>query len=218
MFSWLKRQPPHPLLPTIELSFLLPQEISVTIREPDTKDGNVSFGELIVIAQLVKRRQPRKIFEIGTFDGRTTLNLAANTSENTKVFTLDLPQGMTVETSAGGDKKFMGKVKTGARFKDRDEERKITQLFGDSAKFDFSPYKNSMDFIFVDGSHAYEYTLKDSESALLMAKPGTVILWHDYAASWPGVTRALNELYQSDSHFKNLKHINGTSLAHLSHR
>jgi len=122
-----------------------------------------------------------------------------------------------IQTSSGGDKKFIGKVETGFRFREKEGSRKITQLSGDSAKFDFSPYARSMDFIFVDGSHAYEYILKDSESALKIAKPSAVILWHDYAASWPGVTRALNELYQKkDNEFQNLKHINGTSLVYLS--
>ena len=73
-----------------------------------------------------------------------------------------------------------------------------------------------MDFVFVDGSHAYEYVLKDSESALKMIKPGGVILFHDYNTSWPGVTKALNELFTSNPRFKNLRHISQTSLAILS--
>ena len=222
MFRWLRKPQIKAILPKIELGALWPDEISVKILEPDAKDGNVSLGELVIISQLVKLRNPLKIFEIGTFDGRTTLNMALNSSPNTEIFTLDLPprkSDFPTEVGlplAGGDKKFIGKVETGFRFKGKEASKKIKQLLGDSAKFDFSPFYNSMDFVFVDGSHAYEYVLKDSESALKMIKPGGVILFHDYNTSWPGVTKALNELFTSNPRFKNLRHISQTSLAILS--
>ena len=222
MFRWLRKPQIKAILPKIELGALWPDEISVKILEPDAKDGNVSLGELVIISQLVKLRNPLKIFEIGTFDGRTTLNMALNSSPNTEIFTLDLPprtSDFQLEVGlplAGGDKKFIGKVETGFRFKGKEASKKIKQLLGDSAKFDFSPFYNSMDFVFVDGSHAYEYVLKDSESALKMIKPGGVILFHDYNTSWPGVTKALNELFTSNPRFKNLRHISQTSLAILS--
>lgn len=216
MFRWLRKPQIKAIIPKIELSALWPDEISVKILEPDAKDGNVSLGELIVISQLIKLRNPLKIFEIGTFDGRTALNMALNSSPQTAIYTLDLAPGEAAESSTGGDKKFIGKVETGFRFKGKEASKKINQLLGDSAKFDFAPYQNSMDFVFVDGSHAYEYVLKDSESALKIIKPGGIILFHDYNTSWPGVTKALNELYQNDSRFKNLKHISGTSLVILS--
>mgnify|MGYP001607622972 CR=1 FL=1 len=216
MFRWLRKPQIKAILPKIDLSALWPGEISVKILEPDAKDGNVSLGELVAISQLVKLRNPLKIFEIGTFDGRMALNLALNSPPQAAIYTLDLAPGETAETSAGGDKKFIGKVETGFRFKGREVSKKIEQLFGDSTRFDFSPYQNSMDFIFVDGSHAYEYVLKDSENALKMIKPGGIILFHDYNTSWPGVTKALNELFASDLRFKDLKHISGTSLVCLT--
>ena len=91
MFRWLRKPQIKAILPKIELGALWPDEISVKILEPDAKDGNVSLGELVIISQLVKLRNPLKIFEIGTFDGRTTLNMALNSSPNTEIFTLDLP-------------------------------------------------------------------------------------------------------------------------------
>ena len=222
MIFWRRKPRVEALLPKIGVSELLPEEISVKIQEADTKDGNVSFGELVLIAQLVKLRKPSRIFEIGTFDGRTTLNLAINSGDGAQIFTLDLEAGEKAETSAGGDKKFMGKVETGYRFKKRLESSKIIQLLGDSAKFNFANFHNSIDFVFIDGSHAYEYIKKDSETAFEITKPrlpdgqaGATILWHDYNTSWPGVTEALNELYQSDPRFKNLHHITGTSLVIL---
>lgn len=54
--------------------------------------------------------------------------------------------------------------------------------------------------VFVDGSHAYECMLKDSETSLRFCKSPTVVVWHDYAM-WPGVTSALNHLYREDLRF-----------------
>jgi hypothetical protein len=96
---------------------------------------------------------------------------------------------------------------------------KICQLYGDSATFDFTPFFG-MDFIFIDGSHSYEYVLNDSRKAIQLLREGKgVILWHDYATEWwEGVTKALNDLYLNDSEFKDLKWIAGTSLVYLFKR
>jgi len=97
-----------------------------------------------------------------------------------------------------------------------DAARKITQLFGDSATFDFSPYRAEL--IFVDASHAYDYVRNDSAKALaLLADSRGVIVWHDYG-EWPGVTRALDELAKSDARFAKLRWIRGTTLAVLDRR
>ena len=80
---------------------------------------------------------------------------------------------------------------------------------GDSATFDFSPFYQEIDLIFIDGSHQYNYVKVDSENAFKMLRPGGVIIWDDYATvQWPGVTKALNEL----SHKQALYWIKDTGL------
>ncbi len=72
-----------------------------------------------------------------------------------------------------------------------------------------------IEFIFIDGSHSYEYLLNDSKQVLKLLRNGKgVMLWHDYDV-WEGVTRALNKLYLQDRQFKGLKHIEGTSMVCL---
>ena len=51
--------------------------------------------EVMVIAALAREAAPANAFEIGTFDGRTTLNIAANLRAGGKVWTLDLPKAGT---------------------------------------------------------------------------------------------------------------------------
>lgn len=207
-----------PIIPKVELSEVAPENSSIQIREPIVVYGSVTLLETVVIAKLMRLYNPSKVFEIGTFDGRITLNMASNCSPEVKVYTLDLPKDELHSTKFPTlplDKVFIDKETTGSSYLGKDCEKKIIQLYGDSATFDFSPFFNTIDFVFIDGSHAYEYVLNDSKQALKLLKNGRgVILWHDYDAL-EDVTRALNELYSKASGFKGLRHIKGTSLVSL---
>jgi len=204
------------VIPKIEIATIVDDGIPIQLREARWVDGNISLLELTAIVKLLQQYRPMKIFEIGTFDGRTTLNLACNSPAKAVIYTLDLPkeqphfiQPIPLTTDAS----FVGKASTGSRFHGTNCERKIFQLFGDSATFDFSPYENEMDFVFIDGAHAYDYTLNDSEKALKLLRNGRgIILWHDYSWVWAGVTKALSRLYATDKRFSGIKHIKGTSL------
>lgn len=207
------------IIPEINTSDLVRYDTLIEVREFHWIDGNVSAEELILIAKLVRQYKPNRLFEIGTFDGRTTLNLACNCSPDARVYTLDLPdekRPFKKPATLDGDMSFVSKVATGSRFHGTDCENKITQLYGNSATFDFSPYENKMDFVFIDAAHTYEYILIDSEKALrLLRDRQGIILWHDYKWVWDDVRKALNKLYLTRSEFKNLRHIKDTSLVCL---
>jgi len=207
-----------PILPQIEMGKILGSASSVTVLEPIFQKGNVTLLELCFMNQLIQKVDPKVLFEMGTFDGRTSLNMAANTRGDAQVFTLDLPKEkmqsakLTLEPK---EKMLVDKPRSGERYRGSPYQAKIVQLYGDTADFDFSPYFNAADFIFIDASHAYDYVLNDSRIALKLLRNGKgVILWHDYAG-WPGVTRALNELFLNQIEFKNLRHIQETNFAYL---
>lgn len=179
--------------------------------------GHTTEFELKVISNLVKKFNPHSIFEIGTFQGRTTLNMALNTQDNAIITTLDLPsEGLssTAMEIEEGEIRYVKKDVSGERFIGHPMAKKITQVFGDSATYSFANYQNTIDLAFIDGSHAYEYVLNDSKKIYSTMRPGGLIIWHDYT-NWEGVWTALNELYLSDSRFKNIEHIGGTSIAIL---
>lgn len=211
-FGFEKRRP---LLPKVEPAELVSNAGAVQLFELSAKDGNVSVLELLVLSLLVRAAKATTLFEIGTFDGRTTLNLAANSPGGT-VLTLDLPPNQAEQTKLKldlADVDFVVKPESGARFKGRLEAKQIRQLWGDSATFDFSSYHGTCDFVFVDGSHSYPYIKNDAVIALRLLRPqGGTIVFHDYDALWPGVTQALNELYTADTRFNGLRHVAGTSL------
>ena len=115
------------------------------------------------------------------------------------IATLDLPadqpSALAIEES---ERRYVDKPAPGARLRNcrgawRASADRVVQLHGDSATFDWSPHVGRAGLVFVDGSHAYDYARKDSETAMRLVKPGGIVLWHDYGV-WPGVTQALEEL------------------------
>ncbi|HEU4880245.1 MAG TPA: class I SAM-dependent methyltransferase [Gemmatimonadaceae bacterium] len=205
-------------LPSVAASALTPASSLLDVREIDAVDGNVSERELVTICRLVRAAAPHTLFELGTFDGRTTLNLAANSPPDARVLTLDLPREAIVDSASpihAHEVRYADKRESGSRYKGSDVAGKIEQLYGDSGTFDFSPYYNAVDFVFVDASHTYEYVINDSLHAIQMLRNGAgTILWHDYSR-WDGVTRALNELKRIDPRFAALQWIEGTTLGYL---
>jgi predicted O-methyltransferase YrrM len=203
-------------LPVVTAKALVPVDYPLDVREIDAVDGNVSERELITICRLVRHLQPKNLFEFGTFDGRTTLNLAANAAPGAKVYTLDLPKASVSSSVAPihrHEMQYADKPQSGARFRGTDEEKRIVSLEGDSGSFDYAPYAGSMDFVFIDASHTFEYVINDSLEALKMLSPnGGTIVWHDYGR-WDGVTSALHQLRQRHDSFHDVVQISGTTLA-----
>lgn len=192
------------------------------IWEREKENGNIRISELGILSALATACEDgSNLFEIGTFDGRTTLNLALNSPSQCKVFTLDLPRDLETKFAIElGERHMVEKPKPGLRYEKYRAIRpaavgKIQQLFGDSAVFDYVPYAESCSLVFVDGSHAYAYAISDTQAALKIVKNGGVIIWHDYGI-WEGVTRALEELEQRDGY--GLRNIRGTSLVYWKKR
>ena len=210
---------PAPLVPKVPAHVFVNLPNEIVVQKAEAVHGNVSLLELLIICKMVKAVNPALSFEIGTFDGRTTLNIAENSEDSARVLTLDLPRSdisNAVLHLDESDRRHIEKDESGSVFARSPLKARITQLFGDSATFDFSKYRRQVDLIFIDGSHSYEYVLSDSRNAIQMISDQGVIFWHDYGAEWwPGVTQALNELYETDQRFRNMRYIEGTSLVVL---
>ena len=175
-------------------------------------EGNASGFEIACLCALVRDLRPAVVLEIGTFNGNTTLQLAANTPPAARIYTLDLPwDTRTSPKVAAGDIAFISSEKRKElRFTSTDQESKIKCLYGDSLSVSFSDLLEGRkaDFIFVDAGHSYDCVRNDSEKSFSVLNKGGVIVWHDYGASWPGVYKYLNEL----SKRKKLRNIEGTEL------
>jgi predicted O-methyltransferase YrrM len=207
-----------PVLPQVACDAVNQGDVPIQLHFVAGTDGNVSLLELVLLSRAAAARKPQTLFEFGTFDGRSTVNLISNAGREAVIWTLDLPPQNTNGTRFSLDRqerKFADKPIVGARYLDTPYRLQIKQLLGDSATVDYAPFSGTVDFIFIDASHTYEYVRHDSLRAIEMVRPGSgIIFWHDYSV-WDGVTRALNELYSSDPRFRGLKWIEGTTLAML---
>lgn len=210
-------------LPLKSLGEISDTYLLVSVTEPTYTQGNTTSYEQLVLSNIIKYHAPKKVFEIGTFDGRTTLNLAINCPSDAEVYTIDLSKDHTSQALLNvspGDQKLIETNVTGFRFltesaKSVLQGRKITQLLGDTATFDFSPYHNSFNFVFVDGAHTYEYVKSDSQVALNLLKNGKgLIVWHDYDYKHPGSVRAIEEIGQQFPDCE-MYHIKDTNIAIL---
>ncbi len=187
-------------IPMVPLSDLLERAPAITIIHPAAEPGSVSLAELGAIAALIQTHAPDTLFEIGTLDGRTTANMAANASSGARIYTLDLPGS-----------------RPGTCYRGTEWEPRIEQLYGDSTSFDFSHYHGKIDFVFIDADHSYRNVLADSRSARRLLRDGAgVIVWHDYGSwDWEGTTVALNELYAQEPGFRQMRRVGETSLVYL---
>jgi predicted O-methyltransferase YrrM len=171
---------------------------------------NMDPLEQFFLAALAGVRQPRTIFEIGTFDGATTL-LLARAAPQARISTLDLPPETLADPESLYSQAREKAGSWGSRFHGTPEENRITQLFCDSREFDFSPYYGKMDLVVVDGSHDADCVTSDTENALRMVAEGGVVIWDDYEPGWVSVTRSVDDV--AARHGLSLVHIRKTGLA-----
>ena len=171
--------------------------------------------DLVSLCLVTRLTQPRTIFEIGTFEGISTLHFALNCPSDARIYTLDLPRdepaAPNLRVTLADEELLVPKGRMSTVFgKYPEESKNITELHGDSAFYDFEPYLGKVDLFFVDGSHSYEYVKSDSENAFRCVRSGGVILWHDYGRYGPHeVSKYLHEIAKH----KQIYRVPGGSLA-----
>ena len=164
------------------------------------RDGNLDVKEMLMVCNCVSLFAPSVVLEIGTFDGNTTLQIAANAPPNTTVYTLDLPddvQGSAVAKIDPHDSAFIDmKATLKRRYLDTPYAGNVIQKFGNSLETDFAALLDGKqaDLILIDAGHSYECVRNDSEKALQVLSANGVVIWDDYTSDWPGVYNYLNEV------------------------
>jgi len=150
------------------------------ILSSNIKSG-MSIKELIYLCSFIRELKPKRILEIGTKHGRTSINLAKFSPSEAKVFSVDI------------------EVLDKPEICDLPEYQKIKFFQGDTTKFDFkSKGLDNFDFILVDANHHEKFVINDTKIAYSLIKNGGVIIWHDYNKDRNynnlQVTQALNKL------------------------
>lgn len=204
-----------PRIPKVMLDDAFPGigEIDVTLSH-DMKARALSHGEAFVLSLITAHIRPRRIFEIGTASGQGTL-LMARQAPDARVDTLDLGDNIPSLGRQRDEPPWVDLSSIGVAYRESPFRDSITQHLADSARFDYSPFAGTVDLVFVDGAHTYEYVRADSNAALSMVAPGGVVVWDDCNYVCPGVARALLEL-RHDGH--EILRIYGTRFAVLRRR
>jgi predicted O-methyltransferase YrrM len=176
-----------------------------------TKKALGPIFDSFVLSALTQVLDCKNIFEIGTYLGETAWLLAHN-KPDAKIYTLDFQDvAMAGKTKFQfTDRNYLEEKNRGTRYLGTPEQSRITQLYGDSATFDYSPYYDSMDLVFIDASHSYTYVKSDSENAFKMLSSYGTIVWDDYTY-YPGIYAYLNEVAPELD--QPIMHIRGTRLA-----
>lgn len=199
-------------LPTAALGDLFPTADAADVVVPAsqyvrTRDMMLPLADLVAVGAICQAVRPRRVFEIGTFTGSTTLVIAKNTPAESEIFTLDLPEAEFAAITGG-------RFTLGGEFRHSPEAGKIRQMHGRSEMFDFAQYRDTVDLVFVDAVHTHEAVTRDTATALALLRPGGVLIWDDYRwlpehAECAGVTRAVNAFARTAACFQ----LAGTRLA-----
>jgi hypothetical protein len=173
----------------------LPQACALPVDLHD--GGGTRLDELLYLAAVTRLLNPRKVFEIGTFKGRTTTVFALNAPE-AEIVTLDLPPDYAPDSGAyiESDARLV-QLRNPVEFIDRyGGAPRCTQVLCDSQHFDPEPHADSVDLAFIDGAHTYDYVKNDTEKVARMMRPDGLVFWHDYGGKgrFRGITTYLHEL------------------------
>ncbi len=215
----LNQRDDYPQLKQVGIEELFPGIGSLAARLPliatNGEDSSpLPPRELAVLGAICLYCKPRRVFEIGTYQGGSTLVIALNTPEDTVVYTLDLDASARQTHKHGLGTGGFPQFEVGSHYRGSPVQSKVRQLLGNSATYNFEPFLNSMNLVLVDADHTYEFVQKDTRTALALLAPLGIILWDDYIwtegnPECAGVTRSLNELARSRKLFQ----IEGTRLA-----
>lgn len=173
--------------------------------------GSTPLGDLAALAALIRKKSPKRVFEIGTFEGLTSVLFVKNSVSEILVHTLDLPHDKEVPRTqrsyAAHSLGWSYEYESGRLVDLFGVRQQVQALFGDSALFDFAPFRSKIDLFFVDGAHTEDYVAIDSGRAFECLAPDGWVVWHDCLE--PHVLNALKEIAK----VVNVLHINGTNLA-----
>lgn len=181
-------------IPTVPLEDLFPGISGMTVSVSHSHNARgLPHGDAYVLSLITAYLSPDRVFEIGTASGEGTL-LMARQALDARIDTLDLGDATPSFHEQRADPPIVDLDAIGRAYRESPHASSVTQHFGDSVTFDYSPFRGNIDLVFVDGAHTYEFVRADSRTALTLVRSGGVIVWDDCHLYHPGISKALLEL------------------------
>lgn len=166
-------------------------------RRPTTKN------DIRALCQIIERTKGN-VFEIGTWLGKTTYELAT-TFPNKNFTTIDWLDNELSE------REQTARVTRNELCKYAKDLKNVEFIYMPSYEIDYSKYYN-IKIVFIDGDHSYAGVKADTEKALEYLKPGSVIAWHDARNGTFGVPHYLKKEIEPKY---NIKIFKGSQIAYI---
>ena len=165
--------------------------------------------DALMIAGACCNTTGKTLVEIGTAYGHMTYHMAVN-APDAQVHTVNLPPE---EKDQGGKLITFAPEKSeiGIYFR-QNNIKNITQIYANSLTW--KPDLETIDVAFIDGCHDAEFVYKDTLKILKYCKPGSIILWHDFAPEHAHRLNWIDAVCQGVEKLLAKKHLHG-NIYHL---
>lgn len=161
--------------------------------------GEDWFSAASTYRRLVDNCRPNgKLVEVGCWKGRSTAFLlveASNKSQRIEVYAVDTWQGSPEHAGHASIladtlyEEFLENV--------RPVGRQLVSLRIPSPKAADFFENGSLDGVFIDAAHDYQSVLADIVAWRPKVRAGGILAGHDYRCGWPGVDRAVDEVFEA---------------------
>lgn len=163
----------------------LPRRVAQIQVPPRRKGSRLTWMESVALLASMRVVHAQRVFEFCTVLGITTLNLALNTPPGGSVLTLGLNGNCSKRANLHPGCIPFTKTHLnmdGMDFVDSEVTDRISALSGNLTSFDFGPWKNSIDLVFIEGGDKLDEVKSVTEKAFSMIAKDklTCILWHNY--------------------------------------
>jgi len=156
---------------------ILPNYNPNSVIEKINEGGFMSKLEKETLVRMGVAANAKKVFEFGTNTGQTTEILAKYFEQ---VYTIDFYKEMGQFISPVQINEVPSLIDVGKFCK----LSNVHQLYGDTlsknTRLELMTLNHTFDIVIVDGGHDYLTCLNDTLLALVIVKPGGLIVWHDY--------------------------------------
>jgi predicted O-methyltransferase YrrM len=156
--------------------------------------GWFDLSKAIAVQRVVKRLPAgARLVELGSFQGRSSVAIAAVLPPGARLYCVDhfqgSPEHQTMKLDLGSLRQAFDRHMVEFGVQDRVE---VMALSTREAAARFQP--DSLDFVLLDAAHDFDSVHADLIDWYPKLKPGACLVCDDYEPAWPGVMQAVQAL------------------------